>query len=240
MLTSSYRKSVDYIVESSAVKHLLKRLKNGMKKNFSHGLSKDVYVLVDECYKFKEGDEPIESIQDTNRGVKMIDFIGVVSNLNGHSKHEDPTESMKTKIKRKRYLVEKTELSVSSIFQPIYHVKKSEQLIDVSMDNGTRSYLIASLEAEYCSHAYNHHNIHHNDDTIWYDFVDIDAINVCGYDKPIGSNYEIHNDMKFLMFTMMSPSSMIILLIYTNWKTQIDIECMAFLWLKWTAALNVL
>ena len=62
-------------------------------------------------------------------------------------------EYLKMKIKRKRYSVEdliETELTVSSIFQPIFHVPKSEQLIDVLMDNGTQSdlILIASLEAE--------------------------------------------------------------------------------------------
>lgn len=69
----------------------------------------------------------------------------------------------KIKIKCKRYSVDdpiESDLTVSSIFQPIYHIRKPEQLVDVFMDNITRSDMIASLEDKYCSHIYNCHNIH--------------------------------------------------------------------------------
>ena len=61
------------------------------------------------------------------------------------------------------------------------------------MDNGTKSNIITSLEAENCTHTYNHHNIHHNNDTIWYDFIDINVINIHGYYDSIGSNDKTHN-----------------------------------------------
>ena len=48
------------------------------------------------------------------------------------------------------------------------------------MDNETINDVIASFEAEYVSHTYNCHNIHQKYNTIWYDYVDIDAIDIHG------------------------------------------------------------
>ena len=72
-------------------------------------------------------------------------------------------------------------------------------MVDVSNNNETRYDLIASLELECCSDSFSCHNCQRDEDTIWYDYVNINAINTNNYYEPIAALSEILNDVEVLV-----------------------------------------
>ena len=78
---------------------------------------------------FSTGDEPISSVQVGNGyGASTIDFAGVIRDLHKDSKDKAEREPISTQIKRKRSMMPDTigkELTVSSIFDPYFHVMNS-------------------------------------------------------------------------------------------------------------------
>ena len=51
-----------------------------------------------------------------------------------------------------------TKLTVSSIFDPYFHVTNSGEMVDISGNSEVMSDVVTALEAEYCSHTFNCHN----------------------------------------------------------------------------------
>ena len=92
-----------------------------------------------------------------------------------------------------------TNLTVSSVFGPLYHITNNGNMVDVSDNDETRYDLIASLESEYCRDSFSCHNCHRDEETIWYDYVDINAININNYYEPIAALSEVLNDVEELV-----------------------------------------
>ena len=72
-------------------------------------------------------------------------------------------------------------------------------MVDVSRNSEVISNIIAALEFEYCGNTYNHHNIHHDKDTAWYDYIDINSINIPTHYEPLPATEEILNDTKVII-----------------------------------------
>ena len=81
---------------------------------------------------------------------KTIDFTGVVRDLQRTSDINN-NEPLSTTVKRhKSSLADtiETNLTVSSVFGPLYHITNNGDMVDVSDNDETRYDLIASLESE--------------------------------------------------------------------------------------------
>ena len=164
---------------------------------FSNGFKNAADSLLDKemDLEYEEGCVPIQSVQ-TN--AKTIDFTGVVRDLQKNADINN-NESSSTTIKRhKSSLADtiETNLTVSSVFGPLYHITNSGDMVDVSNNDQTRYDLIASLESEYCRDSFSRHNCHRDEETIWYDYVDINAININNYYEPIAALSEVLNDVE--------------------------------------------
>ena len=88
-----------------------------------------------------------------------------------------------------------TELIVSSIFDPYFHVTNSGEMVDVSRNSEVVCDVIAALESEYCSHIYNWDNEHCNKGTTWYDYADTNSINIHTHYEPLPVTEEILNNI---------------------------------------------
>ena len=92
-----------------------------------------------------------------------------------------------------------TELTVLSILDPYIHVTNSDEMVDVSCNSEVVSDVIAALKSEYCSHTYNQHNEYCDEDTTWYDYVDINSINIHNHYEPIPATEEILNNVEVVI-----------------------------------------
>ena len=93
----------------------------------------------------------------------------------------------------------KTELTVSSIFDPYFHITNNGDMIDVTKNSDVIGDVVAALESKYCGNTYNHHNMHRDKDTAWYDYVDINLINIPTHYEPLPVAEEILNDMEVII-----------------------------------------
>lgn len=87
------------------------------------------------------------------------------------------------------------------MFGPLYHITNNGNMVDVSNNDETRYDLIGSLESEYCRDSFSPHNCHRDEDTIWYNYVDINAINIKNYYEPIAALSEVLNDVEELVIS---------------------------------------
>ena len=96
-----------------------------------------------------------------------------------------------------------TKLIVSSIFDPYFYVTNSGEMVDISRNSEVMSdVIVVVLEAEYCSHTFNYHIKHCDKDTAWYDYVDINSINMSTHYEPLPATEEILNDIySYLLFS---------------------------------------
>ena len=92
-----------------------------------------------------------------------------------------------------------TELTVSSIFDPYFHVTNSGEMVDISWNSEVMRDVVATLEAGYCSHTFNYHNKHCDKETTWYDYVDINSINIHNHYEPLPATEEILNDVEVII-----------------------------------------
>ena len=76
-------------------------------------------------------------------------------------------------------------VTVSSIFDKFFHVTNSGEVIDMSSNSKVMSYLVAILEPKYYGKSNNHHNVHHDWNTIWFNYVNMNVINVHCYYEPL-------------------------------------------------------
>ena len=76
-------------------------------------------------------------------------------------------------------------LTVSFIFDPYFHVTNDGKMVDISRNSEVISDVVAALESEYCSNTFNHHNVHCDENTAWYDYVDINSINIPTHYEPL-------------------------------------------------------
>ena len=130
----------------------------------------DLLVEKETDLEFEEGCVPIQSVQSNAR---TIDFTGVVRDLQNDS-NKDKDEPVSTTIKHKKSSLAdtiETNLTVSSVFGPLYHITNNGNMVDISNNNETRYDLIASLESEFCSDSFSRHNCHRDEDTVWYNYV---------------------------------------------------------------------
>ena len=93
----------------------------------------------------------------------------------------------------------KTKLIVSSIFDLYFHITNNGDMVDVSKNRKVISNIVAVLESEYYGNTYNRHNVHHDKDTAWYDYVDINSINIPTHYEPLSATQEILNDTKVII-----------------------------------------
>ena len=89
----------------------------------------------------------------------------------------------------------KSELTVSSIFDPYFHVTNSGEMVDISRNSEVVSDVISALQSEYYGHTYNWHNEHCDNGTTWYDYVDFNSINIHTHYEPLPVTEEILNDV---------------------------------------------
>ena len=61
--------------------------------------------------------------------------------------------------------------------------------------------VIATLESEYCSHTYNQHNEHCNKGSTWYDYVDINLINIHIHYDLLPLTEEIMNNVEVVILS---------------------------------------
>ena len=113
---------------------------------------------------FEEGEKPIPSV-NPNLGYdpRTIYFSGVIYNLHQDSNKKAAQEPILTHIKCKHYTIPdtiETKLTVSSIFDPYFHVINSGEVVDASRNSEVVGDVIAALEPEYYGHTYNQHNEH--------------------------------------------------------------------------------
>ena len=89
---------------------------------------------------FEKGDEPVPYVNpNPGYGARAIDFSGVIQDIHQDWKEKADQEPLSTQIKCKRYSVPdtiKTELTVSSIFDPYFHVANSGERVDISRNSG--------------------------------------------------------------------------------------------------------
>ena len=197
------RPSIAHIAKSSGIVNRLNSIRNSknIKRMFSNGFKNAADSLVEKetDLEFEEGCVPIQSIQ-TN--AKTTDFTGVVRDLQRIS-DINKNDPLSTTIKRhKSSLADtiETDLTVSSVFGRLYHITNNGDMVDVSDNDETRYDLIALLESEYCRDlSFSCHNCHRDEDTIWYDYVDINAINNNNYYEPIAALSEVLNDVEELV-----------------------------------------
>ena len=91
-------------------------------------------------------------------------------------------------------------LTVSSIFDPYFHVMNSGEIVDVTQNSEVSSDVVAALQSEYCSHTYNCHNEHCDTNIDWYYFVNINLIGIQHHYEPIPATEEIINGMETIVF----------------------------------------
>ena len=92
-----------------------------------------------------------------------------------------------------------TKLTVLYVFDPYFHVNNSGEMVDISRNSEVMSDGVAVLEVEYCSHTFNCHNKHCNKDTDWYDYVDINSVNIPTHYEPLPVTEEILNNTKVII-----------------------------------------
>ena len=92
-----------------------------------------------------------------------------------------------------------TELTVSSIFDPYFHVTNSGEMIDISRISELVSDVISALQSEYCGHTFTCHNEHCDTETTWYDYVDINSINIHSHYEPLPETEEIVNNVEVIV-----------------------------------------
>ena len=92
-----------------------------------------------------------------------------------------------------------TELTVSSIFDPYFHVTNNGKMVDISRNSEVIINVVSALESENCGNTYNRHNVHCDKDTAWYDYVDINSINIPTHYEPLPATEEILNDTKVII-----------------------------------------
>ena len=134
---------------------------------FSNGFKNAADSLVEKetDLEFEEGCVPIQSVQSN---ACTIDFTDVVQDLQNEL-NKDKDKPFSTNIKRNKSSLAdtiETDLTVSSVFGPLYHITNNGDMVDISNNNETRYDLIASLELEYCSDSFSRHNCHRDEDTI--------------------------------------------------------------------------
>ena len=116
--------------------------------------------------------------------------------------NKDKDKPLSATIKRnKSSLIDtiETNLTLSSVFGPLYHITNNGNMVDVSNNNEARVDLIASLESEYCSGSYSYHNCHCDENTVGYDYVDINAININNHYEPIAALSEVLKDVEVIV-----------------------------------------
>ena len=92
-----------------------------------------------------------------------------------------------------------TKLTVSSIFDPCFHVTNDGEMIDISRNSEVVSNIVAALESEYCSNTFNCHNVHCDEDTAWYDYVDINSINIPLHYEALPATEKIRNNTEVII-----------------------------------------
>ena len=121
---------------------------------------------------FEKGDESVPSINpNPGYGARTIDFLGVIQDIHQESKEKAAQEPISTRIKRKRYSMPdtiETELTISSMFDPYFHVTNSGEMVDISRHYKVVGDVVSTLQSEYCGHTYNCHNEHCDKETTWY------------------------------------------------------------------------
>ena len=211
-MQSNYGKSIDYIAESpllrSKLKQIAKHNQRNKRKIFHRRFKQAANSLIEKANDeevFSAGDEPISSVQvGKGYGASTIDFAGVIRDLHKDSREKAEREPISTRIKRKRSMMPDTigkELTVSSIFDPYFHVTNSGEMVDVTQNSEVRGDVVAALQSEYCSNTYNRHNEHRDTSTEWYDFVDINSIGIQHHYEPIPATEEIINDTETIILS---------------------------------------
>ena len=148
--------------------------------------------------EFEEGCVPIQFVQSN---ACTIDSTGVVQDFQNES-NKNKNEPFSTIIKyNKSSLVDtiETDLTISSVFDSLYRITNNGNIVDVSNNNETRYDLIASLELEYCSDSFSCQNCHRDEDTVWYNYVNINAININNHYEAIAVLSEVLNDVEVLV-----------------------------------------
>ena len=154
------------MAESSLLRSKLNQItkynKHTKKKIFHRRFKQAANLLKKILYAqelFVAGDEPISSVQVGNGyDASTIDFAGVIWDLHKELKDKAEQEPISTRIKRKRSMMPDTiekELTVSSIFDPYFHVTNSGEMVDVSQNSEVVCDVVDALQSGYCSHTYN-------------------------------------------------------------------------------------
>ena len=90
-------------------------------------------------------------------------------------------------------------MTISSIFNPYFHITINGDMVDVSRNSKVISDVVAALESKYCGNTYNHHHVQRDKDTAWYDYVDINSINIPTHYERLPATEEILNDTKVII-----------------------------------------
>lgn len=89
-----------------------------------------------------------------------------------------------------------TELIISSVFDSYFHVTNSDEMVVISRNSEVICDVISALQSEYCGHTYNQYNEHCDRDTTWYDYVDINSINIHSHYEPLSATEETLNNVE--------------------------------------------
>ena len=135
---------------------------------------------------FLPGDEPTKSdqkIYSDQGNVKTINFTGVVHNITKPSDNQN-----KSKNNSGKNIIVST---VSSVFQPIYHITGSNQTYMVS--DSVHEDLNLCFSNDDCRITNNEVDL---DQAEWYDTVDVNFIGLVGYYEPLSRNVEVYNEVE--------------------------------------------
>ena len=149
---------------------------------------------------FAPGDEPTKAAQKLNsrkkqpqRKEQTIDFTSAIQAL--HDPHETRT-SMYSADKPCEKNGRTSVPTVSSVFQPIYHTTKSNEVCLLS-DNSSDD-LNACFSNNDCRVSDIICGTDSDDNTEWYDEVDIHSIGLVEYYKPMATDDEVYNEVEVL------------------------------------------